>query len=141
MTDVAEYVKPLPLLTNLNRPFFEAALRGQLALQRCDACGQYWYPPAPTCPRCLSPRVTWTPVSGAGRVWSWIVMHQRYFPSFAADLPYNVAFVQLDEGPLLVTRIVGASSEQLRCDLPVRVEFERVTEEVALPVFRPVGAG
>jgi uncharacterized OB-fold protein len=133
---IAEYTKPLPTLTRLNRPFFEGARQGELRLQRCDACGQYWFPPSTNCSRCLSTAYTWTPVSGRGRVWSWIVMHQRYFKSFEADLPYNVAFIKLDEGPFMMSTIVGTPVEAIRCDLPVQATFDPATDEIAVPKFR-----
>jgi uncharacterized OB-fold protein len=132
-----EYAKPLPTLTRLNRPFFEGARQGELRLQRCDACGQYWFPPSTSCPRCLSVKWAWVPVSGRGRVWSWVVMHQRYFKEFEGDLPYNVAFIQLDEGPFMMSTLVGIAADAIRCDLPVQVIFEPATDEIAVPKFRP----
>jgi uncharacterized OB-fold protein len=133
---VADHQKPLPALTSLNRPFFEAAKRGELALQRCDRCGQRWFPPAGNCPNCLCTQFTWAPVSGRGRLWSWIVMHQKYFAAFEADLPYNVAFIALDEGPFLMSSVIDADPAQFRCDAPVEVVFEQATDEIAIPKFR-----
>ena len=134
---MADYSKPLPRITRLNRPLFEGTKQGELRLQRCVPCGHHWFPPSSHCPRCLSPEYEWAAVSGRGRLWSWIVMHQRYFPSFEADLPYVVAFVQLDEGPFLMSTVVDIPDEGLRCDLPVHVVFEDATDEIAIPKFRP----
>jgi uncharacterized OB-fold protein len=64
-------------------------------------------------------------------------MHQRYIKSFESDLPYNVAFIQLDEGPFMMSTIVGTPVEAIRCDLPVEVTFEPATDEVSVPKFRP----
>lgn len=132
------YEKPLPTLTNLNRPYFEGAKRGEFRLQRCDGCGHHWYPASSHCPRCLSRDYQWVRVSGRGRVWSWIVMHQRYFKAFEAEMPYNVAFIQLEEGPFLMSTVVGVPKGALRCDMPVEVVFEDATEDVAVPKFQPV---
>jgi uncharacterized OB-fold protein len=137
---VSDYAKPLPKLTKLNRPYFEGARQGELRLQRCDACGHHWFPPSTSCPSCLSPEYQWVRVSGRGRVWSWIVMHQLYFDAFRQDLPYNVAFIKLDEGPFLMSTVVGVPNDAIRCDLPVEVIFEDATDEVAVPKFRPVEA-
>ena len=137
---MADYDKPLPTLTKLNRPFFEGAKQGELRLQRCDACGQHWFPPSKNCPRCLSTDWQWIIASGRGRVWSWIVMHQRYFKAFEADLPYNVAFIELDEGPRLMSTLVDVAPDQIRCDMPVTVTFEDATDEIAVPKFRPLEA-
>lgn len=137
---MADYDKPLPTLTKLNRPYFEGAKQGELRLQRCDACGHSWFPPSKNCPRCLSTEWQWVKASGRGRVWSWIVMHQRYFKAFEADLRYNVAFIELDEGPRLMSTLVDVAPDQIRCDMPVTVTFEDATDEIAVPKFRPLEA-
>ena len=63
-------------------------------------------------------------------------MHQRYFKSFEADLPYKVIMVELDEGPLITGAMADAAME-IRCDMPVRVTFEAVTDEMSIPKFVP----
>lgn len=131
------YDKPLPEITRHNRGYFEGTRQGELRLQRCSQCGRYRFPPSTHCPECLSEAFTWQPSSGRGRLWSWIVMHQRYFKAFAADLPYICALVQLEEGPLMMSTVVGAAKEELRCDLPLRVVFEEATEEISIPKFQP----
>lgn len=133
----AEYTKPLPTLTNLNRPYFEGARLGELRLQRCNACGHHWFPPSTNCPKCLSTEHAWVRVTGRGRVWSWIVMHQRYFRAFEPDLPYIVAFIKLDEGPFMMSTLVGIGGEDMYCDLPVEVVFEHATDEISVAKFRP----
>jgi uncharacterized OB-fold protein len=65
-------------------------------------------------------------------------MWQRYFPTFEAELPYNVAYVELDEGPKLMTNVVDVAPEDIRCDMPVEAVFDDVTDEISLPKFRPV---
>ena len=64
-------------------------------------------------------------------------MHQRYFRAFEADLPYNVAFVQLEEGPFIMSTLVGIAHEAIRCDLPVEAVFEAATPEISILKFRP----
>jgi hypothetical protein len=58
-------------------------------------------------------------------------------PPFSARLPYVVAAVDLEEGPRLMTRIVGAAPEELRVGMAVVVDFEEISEDVTAPVFRP----
>ena len=135
---MSTYEKPLPTLTKLNRPYFEGAKRGEFRLQRCDGCGNHWYSPSTHCPRCLARDYQWVRLSGRGRVWSWIVMHQRYFKAFEAEMPYNVAFIQLEEGPFLMSTVVGVPNDALRGDMPVEAVFDDATEDVAVPKFRPV---
>jgi uncharacterized protein len=134
---VSDYKKPLPRINRLNAPFWDGARQHQLRLQRCTACGKTWFPPSQRCPQCLNTSHEWAAVSGRGKVWSWINMWQRYFPAFESEIPYTVAYVQLDEGPRLITGVVDFDPEELRCDLPVEVVFDDVTEEISLPKFRP----
>ena len=130
------YRKPLPVITDLNKPFFDGALSGELRLQRCEPRGHFRFPASSYCPTCLSPEYAWVTVSGRGRLWSWIVMHRSYFPAFKDDVPYIVAYVRLDEGPSLITSLVDVEHDEVQCDLPVEVTFEQVTDQVALPKFR-----
>lgn len=132
------YTKPLPMLTKLNAPFWEGTKVGELRLQRCLDCGHAWYPPAAHCPNCISRNYEWFVTSGRGKVWSWIVMHQRYFKEFDDDLPYNVAFIELDEGPMMMSTLVNVDPAEIRCDMPVSVVFEEATEEMSVPKFQPV---
>ena len=76
-------------------------------------------------------------MSGRGTVYSFAVVHRVYHPGFADSVPYLVAVVELEEGPRLPTTIVGTPIDDVQCDLPVEVVFEDVTDDVALPTFRP----
>ena len=135
----ADYTKPLPAVSNLNRPYWEGLVRRELRLQRCNKCSLVWYPPGPWCPACWSEDHTWSALSGRGRVSSWVVFHQAYFPSFADELPYNVAEVELDEGPRLLTNLVDVAEDEIRIGLPVEIVYDTVVEDVTLAKFRPVG--
>jgi uncharacterized OB-fold protein len=133
---VSAYTKPLPRVDSISRPYWESARRHELRLQQCSACGMVRFPPKLRCPACLSPQATWELMSGRGRVWSWIEMHQQYFAGFKDELPYVVLWVQLDEGPMIMTNLVESDRSRLRCDAPVEVTFADVTDEVTLPQFR-----
>jgi uncharacterized OB-fold protein len=131
------YSKPLPRLTAENRPFWAAAKRHQLRLQRCQECGRFRYPPAPVCPDCFGERADWASVSGRGTVTTWVVFHKVYFPAFADDVPYNVVQVELEEGPRLTANLVGIANDRIAVGMPVEVLFDDVTPEVTLPRFQP----
>lgn len=136
-TIAAAYTKPLPVPTSASQPYWDAARRHELALQHCDACGKVWFPPAELCPECLSNAFTWKPVSGRGTLFSYVVYHRPYHPGFKNELPYNVSIVELDEGPRLVTNVVGVDNDKLRVGMRLEVWFNDVTDEVTLPKFRP----
>lgn len=133
---MTDYAKPLPVLTDENRPFWQTGQRGRLSLQRCGSCSHLRYPISRFCPRCLSPQFEWTDVSGRGTVFSFVVFHRAYHAGFAQEIPYNVALVQLDEGPRLYSNIVGTPNEQVRVGDAVAVVFDQVTPEVWIPKFR-----
>ncbi len=136
MADLPPYTKPLPAISQANQAFWKATVNGRLVLSYCRRCGHNWFPPSARCPQCLSVDVNNRQASGRGRLWSWIVMHRRYIKEF--DPPYMVAFVELDEGPMLMTTIVDARPEQLVCDQPLEVVFEPATAEMSIVKFRPV---
>ena len=129
--------KPLPRPTEDSAPFWEAAFRGELRMQKCADCGHVRFPPALLCARCLSERAEWVQLSGRGTVYSWIVVHQSQHPAFNADVPYNVAIVELEEGPRLHTNLIGCSNEQIHIGMPVEVAFQKVNDDTALVKFRP----
>jgi hypothetical protein len=129
--------KPLPTVSDFNRPFWQAAHKGELRLQRCDECNFLWAPNGPVCPNCLSEKFQWEKLSGRGKIASWVVFHRLYIPAFADELPYNVAFVELDEGPRLIANIVSVDNADLKIGMPVEVVFEKVTDEISIPKFKP----
>ncbi|HZJ28293.1 MAG TPA: OB-fold domain-containing protein [Acidimicrobiia bacterium] len=130
----------LPTPVGLNAEFYErAATTGRLHFQRCDACGRWRHPPRFRCAGCGSELWSWSPASGRGRVFSWTVTHRPVDPAFAAELPYAVLVVEMDEGVRVVGSLIGLPPGQLELDLPVVAELEIVAAEVALVHFRPVG--
>ena len=131
------YAKPLPRINRLSRPFWDGARKGRLLLQRCSACGRFRFPPSERCAGCLGLEHEWVAASGRGKVWSWIRMWQRYFPAFDAERPYVVAYIELEEGPRMMSTLVGVDPESISCDMDVEVVFDDVTDEVSLPKFRP----
>jgi hypothetical protein len=129
------FLSTLPQITAANRGFWEAASRGVLALAHCKVCGHSWYPPSSHCPSCLSIEFEFRPASGRARLWSWTVIHRRYFNEFPP--PYVVAFVNLEEGPMLMSTVVGVRPEDLRCDMPLVAMFDRMSNEIAVLKFVP----
>ncbi|MEU0423159.1 OB-fold domain-containing protein [Streptomyces canus] len=94
-----------PVKDPTGAPFWEYAARGELRVQACADCGELRFPPRPCCPHCQSFAEEWRPVSGRGRVWSYVVPHPPLLPDYAAQAPYNVVVVELEEAPRI--RLVG----------------------------------
>lgn len=133
-----EYIKQLPVIDSTTKPFWEAAHRHELMAHKCLTCGTYYWP-AVDCMACDNPKMEWAEVSGKGYVYTFVICHQLYHPGWKDDIPYNVSWIKLDEGPILLSNLVECKNEEIYVGMPVEVTFEDVTEEVTLPKFRPVG--
>ena len=127
--------KPLPHPSPESQPFWDGARANRLMLPRCNTCGRFWFPPSQRCCHCLAADFAWRESRGEGRIYSFVVYHRVYHPGFENDVPYVVAIVELDEGPRLLSNIVGASWEEIRCDMRVRVVFEDSGSGITLPKF------
>jgi uncharacterized OB-fold protein len=134
MTDQA---KPLPTLSDDNRPFWQATKKNELRMQQCLNCQHIRYPINHVCPKCLSEKAEWKQLSGRGEVFSYIVFHQIYHPGFAKDVPYNVAMIQLEEGPRMISNVVGVPVDQVKVGDKVEAVFDPVTEDITVPRFSP----
>ena len=133
----------LPAVDEVNEPFWEGTRRGELRVQQCAETGRLIFPPRPMSPWSPHTEPTWTRVSGRGTIWSFVVPHPPLLPRFAELAPYNVILVALDEDPRvrlvgnLVTSAGGAINEvdprAIEIGSPVRVVFERISDEFHLP--------
>jgi uncharacterized OB-fold protein len=134
---MTDYKKPIPVVTPDMQPFFEAAKRHELVVQRCTQCGTHRFPAREICSNCLSRDATWVTVSGQGEIFSYNVMHQVYHPGFADEVPYAVVVVKVKEGAKMISNLVGVKPDAVKIGMPVKVVFEDVTDEVTLPKFVP----
>ena len=130
--------RPLPAITPETRHFWEGTRSSELRLQKCTACDHVYFPPRPFCPRCGSADVSVLRASGRATLYSYVI-HHRPAPGFVP--PYSIAVVQLEEGPRMMTNIVEVAQtpEALQLDMALEVVFQRINEEISLPLFRPAG--
>lgn len=133
---MAEPGRPLPQPTPETQHFWDGAKAGELRLQRCDDCAHTYFPPRPFCPNCGSRSVSVFPASGRATLYSYVI-HHRAPPGFEA--PYAIAVVELEEGPRMMTNIVGTpqTPEALQLDMALEVAFQPMNDEISLPLFRP----
>jgi hypothetical protein len=131
--------RPLPAITPETRHFWEGTRTGELRLQKCAACKHVYFPPRPFCPQCASSDVSVFRASGHATLYSYVI-HHRPVPGFVP--PYSIAVVELEEGPRMMTNIVEVpqTPEALRLDMPLEVVFQRINDEISLPLFRPAGS-
>ncbi|MFI5637557.1 bifunctional MaoC family dehydratase N-terminal/OB-fold nucleic acid binding domain-containing protein [Streptomyces goshikiensis] len=126
--------RPRPVINRDNHGFWEGVRAHRLLIQRCSSCATLRFPWLPGCNACASPEWDTVEASGAGTVFSYVVMHHPPFPAF--DPPYAVALVELAEGVRMIGNITGVPYDKVRIGMPVRLEFLRVDEDLELPVFR-----
>jgi|SRR4051794_29509523 uncharacterized OB-fold protein len=136
--------KPAPVPDEHSAPFFDGARDGLLMLRRCRACATYMSPVAgigapvrPRCVACFSGDLEWAPSGGRASLYSFVIMHQRYDPAFAQDIPYNIVVVVTEEGVRLTSQVVGCPNDALAIGMALEVVFERMGDGVAVPKFRP----
>ena len=134
---MAEYEKPLPAPTVDTELFWYYCKRHELRMQKCSQCGYVRYPPSIVCPKCQSMEAEWARLTGRGKVYSFVVVHYLYDRSFSKDIPYAVASIELEEGARLMGNITGCNVEDVEIGMPVEVYFEDITDEFALPKFKP----
>ena len=135
------YEKPLPIINEDNAPYWEYAKKHELRMQKCSRCGYIRFPVSIVCPRCHSLEAEWTKLSGKGKVYSYIIYHQAYHPSYKDDIPYALAIIQLDEGPRMESNITDCHLEDIKIGMPVELYFDDVTEDISLPKFKPAEGG
>ena len=130
-------MKATPKPTPETAPYWEAANRRELQIQRCNPCSRHYFYPRTACPLCGSTDVAWVTVSGRGRLHTYLINH-RPAPGFEDAAPYAIAVVELEEGPRMMANIVGVSNtpEELELDMPLEVRFEPRGEQM-VPVFTP----
>ncbi len=129
------YDKLVPSPTPDTQPYWDGLAEGRLRLQRCGDCHKIRHYPRPVCPSCYSMNVEWVDATGRGTVHSWTITHYAFHPGFKGDLPYVLVTVDLDEGVRMQAQARGIDTSQLRVGLPVKVAYEKVKDDLTLPVF------
>jgi uncharacterized OB-fold protein len=134
---MTEYTKPLPVITDDNREYWDYCQAHELRMQQCHDCGHVRFPASIICPKCHSMEAEWVKLSGRGKIYSFVVYRVPYDPSYANDLPYDVAVIELDEGPRMESNVTGINVEDIKVGMPVEVYFDDIAAGVSLPRFRP----
>lgn len=135
------YTKPLPEIDEDTKPFWDGVKQHEFLIQRCAICGKF--PPthhpigAAGCPDHGDTQMEWVKASGKGTVFTFVVFHRSFDPAFDKDVPYNVSVIELEEGPLIMSNVIGIANDDIKIGLPVEVLFEDITDHYTLIKFRP----
>ncbi len=138
MSDWSKVTRPIPVPNEWTKPFWDAAKRGVLALQRCQACRRFQHPPYATCVSCMAIDLAFEPVSGTGAIYSYTIMYHAGDKRFAPAVPYASIIVELDDAPgaLLAANLLDAPYTEAKVGRRVEVVFEPLNEDITLPQFR-----
>ena len=129
--------RPLPTINRDSDPYWASARRHALELQRCKRCEQLRFYPSLSCTFCGSLEFDWVRISGKGEVYTYSTVHRGPGSPFADLLPLVVAVVTLEEGPSMMTNIIDCPIEDVKIGMRVDIAYEDLTDQIALPVFRP----
>jgi len=137
----ATYSRPIPDPDTITAgPFWEGAREDRLMLPRCLQCNRVHFYPRVLCPYCHSFELEWIEASGAGTVHTFAVQ-QRGYGGWNDETPFVTAYIDMNEGARMMTVLLGVDAERpesIRIGAPVRVEFERASDEVSIPFWRVV---
>ena len=125
---------PLPQPTELTAPHWEAAKKGELRVQRCEN-GHYVFIPLPACNYCWSQNLEWVKASGKGTLYSMSTVYRPQTPAF--EVPYVVGIVEMEEGWFIMSNVVNTELEDLKIGMPLKVMFQKMSDDIALPYFEP----
>jgi len=137
MADIAN--KPLPVITDLTRPFWTAAKNRKLVLQKCQHCGTFNFHPKPWCIECGSRELVWTDAKPMGTVYSFTISRTvaMNYPGWEKDLPVLLCLIDLDDGARMYAQVTDCSPAEIRIGMRVKVHFEDISDEAGIPKFRP----
>ena len=127
--------KPLPIPDSDSQTLWNGFKENKILLQHCPDCGHVQYYQQSICRLCQSPDLEHRQASGRGVIHSYSVVHRSPGPAFRDEVPYAVLLIELEEGPRMISRLIGDDFDKLDFDLPVELETVRVTDDVHLPYF------
>lgn len=135
---MSEYKKPLPLITEMSKIFYDGCREGKLLYQKCNDCNETIFFPKYLCTACMSRNLRWEESAGKGKIHSFTITYEYAPMEFAGSTPYVLAIINMDEGFSIMSNIIECDFESLASDMKVEVVFDPVTPEISLPKFRPV---
>jgi uncharacterized protein len=138
MSDWTKVTRPIPVPNEWTKPFWDAAKRNVLELQRCQSCRHFQHPPYPTCVQCMSIDLRSEPVPGDGTIYAYTIMYHTGDKRFADAVPYASIIVELDQAPgaLLAGNLLEAPYTAAKVGRRVKVVFQKLNDDITLPQFQ-----
>ncbi|MFC2949150.1 Zn-ribbon domain-containing OB-fold protein [Virgibacillus sediminis] len=132
--------KNFPEPTVETEAYWQGCSNHQLLIQQCRECGHYQFYPRIICTDCMSRDVEWVKASGRGNVKTYTIIHRAISQAYEKDTPYVVALIELDEGPMMMSNVIGCTPEAVKVGQEVMVTFEDWSDEISIPKFTLVDA-
>jgi uncharacterized OB-fold protein len=133
-----DMTKPIPETQPWSEKFWEGTKQGKLFIQVCKDCKSKIFYPRKFCPECWSGNLGWIEASGKAKIYTFSTAYSMVEPKFMDELPYTIAYVDLQEGIRMMTRIVECKPEDIKLGIDVEVVFHE-RGGYFLPYFRPAG--
>jgi uncharacterized OB-fold protein len=128
---------PLPTISEDSEEFWASTHEHAMKMQKCSRCGKFRFYPSLACHFCASLDFTWEPITGKGKIHSWTLLERARGNPFEDQVPINIGLVELEEGPIITTNLIGFDDREPEIDESVTLEYEDVNDEITLYVFRP----
>lgn len=135
-----ELERPLPQpRTPEAKPYWDGLKEHKLMLPKCGDCSAVFFYPRAVCTECQSRNITWIQASGKGKLYSFEILHRAFVREVKVPLPYVLAMIELEEGPRLLSNLINIAPDPkvIACDMPVQVVFQKLTDDVTIPLFQP----
>ena len=129
--------KRFPQPSSETQHYWQGCHEHELRIQHCRDCGNYQFYPRIICTSCMSQAVDWIQTEGRGEVLSYTIITRAVSEGYAADVPYVVALIKLQEGPCMMSNVINCPHEEVSIGMPVSVVFEDWSEEISIPKFQP----
>ena len=130
--------KFLPVPTPISRAYWDGCNEKQLLMQQCQACESFQFYPRSVCTDCMSQKLSWVPVSGLGTVASWTIVRHPVSRAYAGDIPYVIALIRLDEGPVMMSQVKDCAPDCVTSGMRVSVVYESWSDDFNMPLFVPL---
>ena len=134
---MADDNRPLPVMTELSKIFYDGCKDGKLLYQQCRDCSEVIFFPKTLCSNCMGRNLAWRESSGKGEIYTFTVTYNSAPPEFMPFVPFALAVINIAEGFSILSNIEECNFEKIQCGMPVVVKFIPITSDVTLPKFIP----
>jgi uncharacterized OB-fold protein len=127
-----------PEIDEDSAPYWQSLREHEVKLQKCGRCNRFRFPPSPSCYYCGDSGGDWIAVSGRGTVYSWATIYHPIDKRLAAEVPFVITLVELEEGPRIAGRLFGLDGQEPKVGMPIKFLYDDIEKELTLLNFVPL---